>query len=1152
MNYSLYRFTLDLQRHQSNISVPVFQYDSAVRLIISLTDGGKRYLISKGCHAIFYGKRPDGVPLCLDCEIPFDETDTSPEIVFEFNNTVTAELGNVSAQIRLFDSDNKIITAPKFLILVEERVVGNEDIEMPDSTIEAIDKILENEEERVEAEEARESAEAERVANETLRIANEAERVDSEIERVSNEDTRVANETERVSAETERSNAETARITAETNRNSKEVERQDLENLREQHEVTRVAQENARVSAEEERVASEKARAVAEEERVVADEERRARVADEISLMSVRYTEHSTDKNAHSDIRKSLTNHNTATDAHNDIRLLLQGLSDRINALHDSDDETLDQTKEIVAYIKANRGLIESITTSKVNVDDIIKNLTTNVDNKPLAASQGVVLKSLIDSIYSLSEEEIKKLEKALTPDDIVETLPNSLEETVPEEYKKRPISAFRANTILRKILLLQRDLPDTYVAKEDGKGLSRNDFTDELKKKLDGIDLSGYVQKDGDKVLSDNNFTDADKQKLDGLGEGGGSASIDEKYVEIGDQVTAKGDYSAAFNKGLIGTEAKASIKGYEIELNEIFKNGVDIVAVDTTENTLDIYGTYAIKDPFIGITLLTITIATAFEYAMGANPHFMVEIANTNRLPVISSEKVTTNGKECARIHIHKSYSVSGVTTSQKVTNVYAGYADAEGSMVVNKLNITLGRGAFSSGYNNLNIADNTHTQNSSNIASGEAGSASGSLTEAGVTAFSTGHRTKALGESSLTFGIRSETAYTVSKDKEGGKGSIAGGYASKTNAPYSAALGYETRTDRQGQLTCGAYSKEDTEAMFIVGAGAYGAPDNAFKVNADGAGYFKGDVYAAGLKLVSQLDVNKSIANQPVATTTNAGLMTPLDKQRLNAAYDAGHVDLTQYYTKDEVDGKIDGITIPESPISQGAGTGAAYMGDRTSANANYSFSGGETSSTATGAKACLAFGISAEARANGSSAFGYRTIANSDSMTVVGRCNDYSKLGAALFVVGNGTSDTDRANAFYVHSNGNTYINGDLYYKNRKAYTELTEIQGQLMIQMTGYRFVVSFSFILNQRVDSITNWSQLRSYIDSRGWLNLSGWGVDQYSVNLVPLRLRKISSGWVIDVVYADYGYSDTLPPEKQISIQDSYVKSCSVHCYPL
>ena len=91
--------------------------------------------------------------------------------------------------------------------------------------------------------------------------------------------------------------------------------------------------------------------------------------------------------------------HNTGTDTHSDIRLLIQGLTDRINALADSDDTTLDQMSEVVAYIKSNKSLIDAITTSKVNVADIVDNLTTNVSNKPLSAAQGVVIKTLIDAL---------------------------------------------------------------------------------------------------------------------------------------------------------------------------------------------------------------------------------------------------------------------------------------------------------------------------------------------------------------------------------------------------------------------------------------------------------------------------------------------------------------------------------------------------------------------------------------------------------------------------------------------------------------------------------------------------------------------------------------------------------------------------------
>ena len=99
------------------------------------------------------------------------------------------------------------------------------------------------------------------------------------------------------------------------------------------------------------------------------------------------------------DVSGQIGSHNTATDAHNDIRLLIEGLTTRLNALADSDDTTLDQMSEIVAYIKSNKTLIEEVTTNKVNVSDIIDNLTTNVSNKPLSAAQGVALKALIDAI---------------------------------------------------------------------------------------------------------------------------------------------------------------------------------------------------------------------------------------------------------------------------------------------------------------------------------------------------------------------------------------------------------------------------------------------------------------------------------------------------------------------------------------------------------------------------------------------------------------------------------------------------------------------------------------------------------------------------------------------------------------------------------
>ena len=95
------------------------------------------------------------------------------------------------------------------------------------------------------------------------------------------------------------------------------------------------------------------------------------------------------------DVSGQINTHNTSTSAHNDIRTLISNLTTRLNAIADSDDTTLDQMSEIVAYIKSNKTLIEQITTNKVSVSDIIDNLTTNVSNKPLSAAQGVALKTL-------------------------------------------------------------------------------------------------------------------------------------------------------------------------------------------------------------------------------------------------------------------------------------------------------------------------------------------------------------------------------------------------------------------------------------------------------------------------------------------------------------------------------------------------------------------------------------------------------------------------------------------------------------------------------------------------------------------------------------------------------------------------------------
>ena len=209
MNNSTYRFTLDLHRHDSQMSIAVFRYDNAVTLNISLTDGGKRYEIEEGSYAIFYGKRADGTPLIHKCELK-----SNTEIIYNFRNSTTACCGVVTSQLRLYSADKKLITAPKFTIVVESRVVTEDDPELPEvdeDTQSALDEIFLTENERRFAEEARVIAEEDRAAAEAERLSAESIRVSAETLRVSAEDERLAAETSRAEAEAERSVAEAER-----------------------------------------------------------------------------------------------------------------------------------------------------------------------------------------------------------------------------------------------------------------------------------------------------------------------------------------------------------------------------------------------------------------------------------------------------------------------------------------------------------------------------------------------------------------------------------------------------------------------------------------------------------------------------------------------------------------------------------------------------------------------------------------------------------------------------------------------------------------------------------------------------------------------------------------------------------------------------
>jgi hypothetical protein len=170
MYNSKFRFTLDLHTMQSQISIPVKYGDTAVSLYISIMDNGSPYVIQDGWRAVFSAKKADDTTILNNCVV-----EKNSVIRYDFTeHTATAE-GIANCEITLYGSDGAVLGSPRFILVVDKRVIGSGDI-ISQSERDAIDQILivggdivEKEAERQANEEARESAETQREINEANR-----------------------------------------------------------------------------------------------------------------------------------------------------------------------------------------------------------------------------------------------------------------------------------------------------------------------------------------------------------------------------------------------------------------------------------------------------------------------------------------------------------------------------------------------------------------------------------------------------------------------------------------------------------------------------------------------------------------------------------------------------------------------------------------------------------------------------------------------------------------------------------------------------------------------------------------------------------------------------------------------------------------------
>lgn len=120
MNSSVFRVSLNIHETHSQVALYVKKGDTARKIIITFTEGGKPYYITKDCFAVFTATKPDGRILFNVCAI------VGNSIEYTLSPQSTAVEGEVSCEMRLYGANSALIASPRFTIFVGDTVYNDE------------------------------------------------------------------------------------------------------------------------------------------------------------------------------------------------------------------------------------------------------------------------------------------------------------------------------------------------------------------------------------------------------------------------------------------------------------------------------------------------------------------------------------------------------------------------------------------------------------------------------------------------------------------------------------------------------------------------------------------------------------------------------------------------------------------------------------------------------------------------------------------------------------------------------------------------------------------------------------------------------------------------------------------------------------------
>lgn len=442
-NYKVLELAVDFINPSYNIS-RAKHLDNSRYIVCTLTENGIPRNVKADEVARIRLQKPDKTYVYNECDVIEDG-----RVLITLTEQILAVEGNAVCDIQLVNEQTAVVYSTKnFIINIDKTAVDNSVI-ASSNEFDALNRLIATNkkinEELKANEKVRQENENERIENENERKNNEADRQNAEDERVKAENTRKANENVRIGNENTRKVNETVRQNQEADRqtntstaisNAEKATKKandaadDLQHKLDTHHF--VLTEDKDVTGGVPSLDSNKKVPVAELYEATTSLKGITQLTDSVTSTSTSTA--ATPNSVKTAYDKAISagddlkTHNSSATAHEDIRTLIANLATRLNAIADSDDVTLDQFSEIVAYIKNNKNLIDGITTSKVNVSDIIDNLTSTTTNKPLSAKQGKVLNDLITALTTTFENKVDKVSgKGLSTNDYTTAEKNKL-----------------------------------------------------------------------------------------------------------------------------------------------------------------------------------------------------------------------------------------------------------------------------------------------------------------------------------------------------------------------------------------------------------------------------------------------------------------------------------------------------------------------------------------------------------------------------------------------------------------------------------------------------------------------------------------------------------------------------------------------------